>query len=41
MDSCKDCIRTVRTEHGEMSVDMCKMLGICTCNHIHAGKVTA
>ena len=41
MDGCIDCIRTVRTERGEMSVDMCKMLGTCTCNHIPAGKVTA
>jgi hypothetical protein len=33
MDGCEDCNKTIKTEKGEISVDMCQMLGTCTCNH--------
>ena len=33
MNGCDDCNKTIRTDNGEMSIDMCKMLGTCTCNH--------
>ncbi|MBS3106745.1 hypothetical protein J4419_03730 [Candidatus Woesearchaeota archaeon] len=31
MNGCEDCVRTMHTEFGEMSVDICKMLGSCIC----------
>ncbi|HIH31827.1 TPA: hypothetical protein HA235_03905 [Candidatus Woesearchaeota archaeon] len=31
MGNCEDCQKTIRTGDGEISVDMCKMLGTCTC----------
>lgn len=33
MNGCKDCKKTIRTEYGEISVDMCEMLGTCTCTN--------
>jgi len=33
MTQCEECIKTMPTQQGEISVDMCEMLGTCTCNH--------